>query len=606
MLSKNVKNRIADILISAITISILGITACGGGGGGGGGAPGSSTRTYTPVTKSETYNSSKSIYEVETTGDVELTYTFDLGTDSKHVYYIFTNTNFSAETVSPSCLSNILNDDKDFSDNEFSLEKPLFSETGASSSSKGIALRGKPEISEFNRNPWKYSGGVKVEERKRALSIGKRTKGPLKSFSTGNTYNFMNSTATDIIPATCKTVATGSGKTLVIWVANDCWTGSSSGKAYEVDQDMVNAVADKFLLTSGNNDIFNWVTNIYGEEWGAHSYSDLISDTDTIHILLYDIDNDNSTDGGVLGFFWSKDNFINSTEMPNSNERIMFYMDAVMLATPEAGTWDITDKMPEEIISTLAHEFQHMIHFYQKSVLDGVESDTWINEMCSLVTEDLLADKLGVSGPAGTPGTNITDGRLPLFNYWCDAPLTAWLTGDDVLISYSIAYAFGAYLARNYEGANLFKDIVCGVSGKNVYGDPRDIIEAVNAHNGTDPDVTIIDLMKKWGMAVLYSNLTSAPAGYKYNNGSTFSSSTNSITYNLRSINLFNYRYYLNATSYINGPFIYSTTGLNNYSSGTMNRGSNIFYKESATVNTGTVTKKFRIPDGVKVTVVVK
>jgi len=600
---KNVKNYFSAALISGIILPLFTITACGGGGGG------DDTPSYTKVTKSDTYVGVDKVFKVETSGDTEITYSIDLGYNTGTVYYIFTNTNLSADTTSPSYLADFI----DQNDEDFPIDKPLFSESTPSGTLSKSLQRGKPEITEFNSNPWKHTGLGNGFERRRSYTIDNNAKGPLRAYTANTSTNtFMNTSTSDTIQATCRAVVTDGTKTLNIWVADNCWiTGGT--KTNKVDTTMVNTMAAKFLASGTGNDVYDWVTNIYGAEWGTHTYTDLISPATTdnnIHILLYDIDNDNSTTGGVLGFFWSKDNF-KSSEVSYSNEKIMFYMDAVMFATTP-GTWAITDPMPAEIISTLAHEFQHMIHFYQKNVSHAVaDTDTWVNEMCSLVTEDLVADKLQVNGPRGvaygTPGTgstNNTDGRLPLFNYWDDAPLTAWLSGNDAIISYSVSYAFGAYLARNYSGALLFRDIVQGVSGKSVYGDYRDVVEAVNANNGSDPDVTMGDLMRNWGAAVVLSGSIGA-GRYKYNNGNSYMTSTiNSIIYNLGSISMFNYKYQYDTSSWLYEPWCYSATGLNSYYLGTMNRGSNIYVKEPT--GSGIKKRTFRMKDGVKLTVVVK
>ena len=157
----------------------------------------------------------------------------------------------------------------------------------------------------------------------------------------------------------------------------------------------------------------------------------LIPKNDEITILLTDIDEDNSANGGVVGFFWSKDNFL-ATTVAGSNERVMFYIDSVMFANGDNG-WDIDDYWPKELISTLAHEFQHMINFYQKYILLDTDTDTWINEMLSESTEDLVATKIRHIGPrgvdymdgsAGDPGNTL--GRYPLFNANNTLSLTSW------------------------------------------------------------------------------------------------------------------------------------------------------------------------------------
>jgi hypothetical protein len=347
-------------------------------------------------------------------------------------------------------------------------------------------------------------------------------------------------------------------KTLNIWVSDDSFdSGSGCSKAKCITQNMIDALADTFLKRdSDNDDIYDWVTNIYGEEWGAAAeakYGDLIPANDEITILLTDIDNDglpSNGEGRVVGFFWPKDNFKVSS-IPGSNERIMFYIDSVMFANEEGPSWEIDDFWPKEMISTLAHEFQHMIHFYQKTtLLANDNTNTWVNEMLSESTEDLVATKIRHIGPrgvdyldgsAGDPGNTL--GRYPLFNANNTLSLTAW---NGILADYSKVNAFGAYLLRNYGGAKLFHDIM-----HNTYIDEKAVVDAVNkAPEGSGK--TFANLLTEWGIAVMLSdheNLVNTP---EYNTGWFTDSVYGSITYELGSINFFNY---------IPQPTIYTTSG---------------------------------------------
>ena len=224
------------------------------------------------------------------------------------------------------------------------------------------------------------------------------------------------------VPATCwavvpdVAVAGGGTRTLNIWVANDCWDGDPAavGRTLRVTQAMVDALAARFLATGLSNDIYDWVTTMLGAEWGPTGSAMYIPANDEITILLCDIGNNNPAYSGVVGYFWSKDNFTTAYE-PSSSTRVMFTIDAVMYANgdiPGLANWQPTDYWPEEIYSTLAHEFQHMIHFYQRGVLRNAEAfgDTWINEMASQVVEDLLADKMHVMGPRGVDADVFPDG----------------------------------------------------------------------------------------------------------------------------------------------------------------------------------------------------
>jgi len=90
---------------------------------------------------------------------------------------------------------------------------------------------------------------------------------------------------------------------LNVWVSDDSFDGPGCTKARCVTQTMVDALADQFLKTGSDNDIYDWVTNIYGEEWGSDAqvkYSNLIAANSEITILLTDIDNDNSPNGVMV------------------------------------------------------------------------------------------------------------------------------------------------------------------------------------------------------------------------------------------------------------------------------------------------------------------
>jgi len=330
-------------------------------------------------------------------------------------------------------------------------------------------------------------------------------------------------------------------KTLNIWVSDDSFDdGNGCEKSKCVTQDMVDALADTFLKSGTSNDIYDWVTNVYGEEWGAEAQnksSNLIGETDEVNILLTDIENDDSTNGGVIGYFYSKDNYDSDT-IGGSNEMIMFYIDSVLFANGD-DTWDLEDFWPKEIVSTLAHEFQHMIHFYQKTVLrTGVATDTWLNEMLSETIEEVISTKIkhygprgvdytdGSAGPAGNPY-----GRYPDFNAYNTLSLTHWY---GLLADYSKVNAFGAYLTRTY-GVGVLHDIL-----QNNYVDENAVVYAVNrTPNGEGK--TFNDLLQEWGVAVMLSSIENPEDLPTYNAGDFIESSFGDTTYDLGSINFFNY-----------------------------------------------------------------
>jgi hypothetical protein len=270
----------------------------------------------------------------------------------------------------------------------------------------------------------------------------------------------------------------------------------------------------------------------------------------------------------------------------------MFTIDAVMYAIKDGGTWDSTDSWPEEIYSTLAHEFQHMIHFYQRAVLrDAMATgDTWINEMASQVVEDLLADKMGVIGPRGVDGADGTDGtagntagRLPLFNAYNDLSLSDW---NNDLASYSITYAFGAWLARNYGGAKLLNRLMqCASTG------PASIEDIVSLETGRSESFS--RLLQRWSAAQLLSDATDPSAGYRYNAGAFFDSTVDGNAYRLGSINLYNYT---------PAPYLYTRSTVGSYQPLSTSQA----LCQGAIPGTGVLAWTLDMPDGVIASVVVK
>ena len=398
-------------------------------------------------------------------------------------------------------------------------------------------------ITEFNNNP-PLSG--RIGSGKRATASAQSQRGVAE----GDRFNF-RSLDDDrnlvSIPATARKVVTDGETTVALWVADRDWGPYCRGAGPCLTRVMVDALAERFLRPGGGNDIHDWVTAIYGEPWGPHPYSDVIPPeaAGEIHILLFDIQGDGAPQPGecrLVGFFWAVHNLLQNPDFPLSRvstERLMFFMDSALMAIPEGPSWEVTDGWPSVVIATLAHEYQHMIHFYQKLVLRDAESETWLNEMASEVAVDLIADKLKVNGPrgvayddptAGAPGND--RGRLPYANLFNDIQVTAW---DGKIANYAVGYALGAYLARTYGGAELFSEIVqsdsAGVGA----------IEAALAAAGHE--VSFGEVLADWAAATLLSDSTAAPSPYRYNLGTWSTSHTGGEEYRLGSIDLYHYQY---------------------------------------------------------------
>lgn len=522
------------------------------------------------------------------------TYEADLGAMPRSVYFVFTNPGASSAASRPTVTA--LSAAAGAQDGR----RSSTSDGSARRSGWGFGIPDKPEVQAFNADPWAFVQRSTAAARSLVPAV---RRSDVAGVSRQDLFDDLG----NAVPSTCLrvvgpvSVAGGGTRTLNVWVADDCRDGT---KATTVTQDMVDRLADKFLASGTDNDIYDWVTNIYGAEWGA-SDGDLdayyIQPDSQITILLCDIDGDNATNGGTVGLYYAKDNFLKEY-WGTSNERIMFYIDAVMFADPSdfddatADAWSMDDHWPSTIVSTLAHEFQHMINYYQKSVLRAGSTDTWLDELLSMATEDVVSDKIGSIGPrgvayddmaAGDPGN--TDGRLPRYNHRNYVSLTEWLSGDDVYYSYSINYAFGAYLTRNFGGVRLLRDIVW-----NDFVDST-AVDAALAAGGYA--VTFQDLLAQWGAANLVSDSTGAPEGYRYNAGGAFTSALDGVTYRQGSIDLFRYSY-----EDMDGPFLWTTSPVGSAAQAST---SSLYFLAGAAL-TGSRAWDITLPAGVELTVVLK
>jgi hypothetical protein len=555
------------------------------------------------------------------------TYTVDAGAVPKNVYFVFTNSSLDASASAASVRAvagPIAVDGQEIAESSL---QPAGGPPASGGGIKELLARSNRDISTFAPNSPALSS-----------SAGPSPSAP--SFDTvgqSSALNDIDAAGASISEgAHCRyvsspiTVADGTQRTLNIWVADDCWYGATgegmvgsgpSQKAHGINQAMVDALAAKFL-SNGTTDIYALDTAILGPEWGDTSASPypyaskLIPFDKQITILLSDIGQDNSDNGGIVGYFWDVNNYL-KTWYSASNARIMFVVDAVMYANPNANGssstggsgWAATNYWAEEVFSTLAHEFQHMIQFYRKGILaraDAQTADTWINEMCSQLVEDLVSYNLHVMGPRGVAWNDATagsagnvDGRIPWFNQTPLIDPSGNITGYQSMgyysllgeagypwPDYSFSYAFGSWILRNYGGASFVKNVVSDPAT-----DSSCVTNAVAKATGRS--VTMAELLSRWAVSVLGSDRTDMPPGYRYNTGAWTSSSEGGQTYRLGSIDFFDYS---------PPPQLLQNKGA--VPGGAISRAANVYYLAASGLS-GTRTWNLRVPQGVSFSVFV-
>jgi hypothetical protein len=256
-----------------------------------------------------------------------------------------------------------------------------------------------------------------------------------------------------------------------IWVINNV-----------ISDTQAQALADKF------DAIYPIETSLLGYEYGGGPSGDGGWDNDQkIQILVYDIGYDPA--GTTLGYFWAKDMRTDTGSGQRSNQAEMFYLNGNSSVFANFGA--------DQLYSTLVHEFQHMINYSQKTVKHGVNSEAWYNEMLSMLAEDVISPLISI-GP--TNSGHPIKSRIPTFlSRYYVAGITEWGSSGNTLDSYAIAYSFGAYLLRNYEGATLLKEMLANNSTN--INSVTAALRTVTSNSG----ISFEEALRRFGEAMIFS-----------------------------------------------------------------------------------------------------
>ena len=192
-----------------------------------------------------------------------------------------------------------------------------------------------------------------------------------------------------------------------------------------VEQEAIDAVKNEF-----DTNIYPSVTTAFGSEPNPGVDGD-----SKIYILLQKVI-DGFTSGSssyIAGYFNSR----NEYPVTNSNKKEMLYMNINPAPGIVAGDADFND--------TLAHEFQHMIHWEQKTHLKGLYNPTWLNEAMSTIAGAYCG-----YGPSW-------------YSVWVyeqdpSNSLTVW---DSTPYDYGVVYMWAQYFKDRYTGnGNIFKEML--------------------------------------------------------------------------------------------------------------------------------------------------
>lgn len=234
----------------------------------------------------------------------------------------------------------------------------------------------------------------------------------------------------------------------------------SSKTAIYVDQNISASESDKSayatrVLNKFDNEILSKVRNAFGDEPPVGVDGD-----SRTSIVLLDIT------GSTIGYFWMVDLYTNpkngnsNNDFNCSNEGKILYM-------------DYNIESDSTLYGCIAHEFQHMINYYQKNKTlnynqTKVNEDTWINEGLSKYSEEIC----GYSLPQGDWNTtalvrdSMNNNKSLSITEWERSPNTSYNYGQVYLFMHFFAYP-GRY---NSDSLNVTRQLVNG-NGKALTGE---------------------------------------------------------------------------------------------------------------------------------------
>jgi len=240
-------------------------------------------------------------------------------------------------------------------------------------------------------------------------------------------------------------------------------------------------ITDYNSLASVIDSSYEKLTSICGSNAYNGGYNEISATSSTkLDILIYDLFND-STEGGVLGYFNGND-FYRTTYYSLSNACQNIHIDSYWLKNAT----NITK-------STLIHEFQHLLNFCRKTY----SYQTWFTEMLSMSVEDIFQNDINledVYSPKGRFYVDFDKPYLGFLNWPQDSK------DPDLGYIYANAYAFGAYLMRNYGGVRLIHEIAT-----NQYVNSTAITEALHTIGYTNESFESV--LRKFGMVYINTQI---------------------------------------------------------------------------------------------------
>lgn len=327
--------------------------------------------------------------------------------------------------------------------------------------------------------------------RTQSLPARKPVYAPVRTWVVGDTRTINTFDDTVISITLKKTLSTQDGTVVNIWVDENEF-GSS-----KVTMATLDTFASRYA--TGSNSIYSQVTHLIGKPWGAHIYQELIPPEQSINIVFY-----NAGTAGWGGYFYSGDAAI-PDYWPQSNAWLAFYVNSAQLYNGA----EYFDLIQNYYTSVLTHEFTHMIHFYQRGVLQDKSFATWLNEFAALGMEDIVSRNVfrSVDSCAVYSCYDIPDHFYAAWLAQGDFNLQPEKWGGVSSSSYDINASWSAFLNRQY-GLAYYQALFTSSES-----DSLAILDsAIKSVGGSG----YLDAMRRWGASIAMLPAATTPAGYGY------------------------------------------------------------------------------------------
>ena len=235
------------------------------------------------------------------------------------------------------------------------------------------------------------------------------------------------------------------GENCLVWALDDDFSQETAEFLAKKFDEICPKVREIFGHES--DEYYSWYSSFQGWEKSPMAEK-------RVNIVVYDIGGgDFSAKDGVMGYFHSRDYFASAQRLSvqgyayenemlcASNEGKYIYLDA-----------SFAEEKPLVAVSTLAHEFQHMVSYGVKTISQGISTSAAHEEMMSMLCEDALQSVIGLSD------SDSPEARLPFFEArYAEIGLEYRESADGYydILSYASNYAFGSWLVRNFGGIKL-------------------------------------------------------------------------------------------------------------------------------------------------------